>query len=413
MKNFTGSKPRIIKYHNQITILRLFSLHDVLSITKVSKITELSKTTVITIFNYLLDKKIIISTGKGNSTASGGKKPELFELNKKYGYALSIHILNNKLLLSIADTKADLFSTKAVPINEDESADKVTDIISNFINEVTLDEAYVDRHLLGISIASQGVTDSEKGEVLSSSRFPSWEYRTPLLEMIRKKTSSDFSFWMDNHIRFISLAEQLKGNAKNIGKFLVLKAGSDGVGGGIIINGDIYRGHNYLAGEIGHMRLDINSEDRCHCGGRGCFEIMVTYEKILKRAKELYKEFDSSVNTDNLEISEIFIASNNNHPGAMKVMDEFAYLYAAGISNGCLIIDPELVIITGGIVDAGEFFINKVREKISEISLTNMKKYYQIKYTSFYKNGGLIGGAICSINHYFYRYFTEVKVTTE
>ena len=91
----------------------------------------------------------------------------------------------------------------------------------------------------------------------------------------------------------------------------------------------------------------------------------------------------------------------------MKVMEEFAYIYSVGISNGCLMIDPEMIIITGGIVEAGDFFLNKVREKISDISLTKMKKDYNIQYTSFYKNGSLIGGAINIIENYFQDFFSQ------
>ena len=405
MKNFTGSKPKTVKHSNQKTVLRLFKHHEILSITEASKITGLSKTTVIKIFDYLLKQNIIISTGKGDSTASGGKKPELFELNSKYGYVLSIHILSSKLLLSIADTKANLIITRLAPIKEDESVDKLTDIIADFINEITLKPEYEKRHLLGISIAAQGVTDSINGEILTSSRFPSWKYKTPIIKILKEKTSEDFTFNIDNQIRYISLAEYMKGKAKNSGEFFVLKAGSDGVGSGIIINGKLYRGNNYLAGEIGHMRIDPYSTEKCHCGGRGCFETLVTYEKIINRAKIFYKAEDSSAETETLTASDIFYDSNHNHPAAMKVMDEFAQLYAVGISNGCMMIDPELIIITGGIVDAGDYFLEKLREYIAEISLNHMKKNYDIQYTSFYKNGSLIGGALFTIEKYFEKYF--------
>ena len=144
---------------------------------------------------------------------------------------------------------------------------------------------------------------------------------------------------------------------------------------------------------------------KCHCGGKGCFETLVTYEKIINRAKIFYKAEDSSAETEALSASDIFYDSNHNHPAAMKVMDEFAQIYAVGISNGCMMIDPELIIITGGIVDAGDYFLEKLREYITEISLNHMKKNYDIQYTSFYKNGSLIGGALFTIEKYFEKYF--------
>ncbi|MCP5514898.1 MAG: ROK family protein [Spirochaetales bacterium] len=268
---------------------------------------------------------------------------------------------------------------------------------------------YSSRKLLGISIAAIGVADPENGEILTASRFPSWKYRTPIIKIIKEKTSEDFNFHLDNQIRFICLAEQAMGKARNIKNFFVFSAGSEGVGGGIIIKGNMYIGNNYLAGEIGHIRIDPASQEVCHCGGRGCFENIISYDKIISRAKELYMESGSSEKSDSLTISNIFNDSNNGNIAAMKVMEEFAELYAVGISNGCMMIDPELIIITGEIADAGDFFIEKLRGKISDISLNNMKKNYDIQYTSFNKNGSILGGAIHSINYYFDNCFLIFK----
>ncbi len=279
--------------------------------------------------------------------------------------------------------------------------------MADFINSTVSKQTYAERQLLGISIGAQGVTDSERGEILTASNFVSWEYRTPLINILKKKTSENYLFLIDNQIRLICLAEHMKGKAGNTGNFMVLKAGTDGVGAGVMIKGDLFKGHNYLAGEIGHIKLDINSDEECHCGGAGCFESMVAFDRILEKAKIYYKEYSNNEAVADLQIQEIFNDSNNGHPAAMKVMDDLAYIYAVGISNGCLMIDPEMIIITGGIADAGDFFLNKVREKISEISLTQMKKDYDIQYTSFYKNGSLIGGAINIIENYFNNYFSE------
>ena len=314
MKNFQGSKPITVKHSNQRAVLQLFKHQEKLSITKVSKITGLSKTTVIKIFDYLSERNIIISTGKGTSTTLGGKKPELFEFNTEYGYTLSIHILKNKIVLAVTDSRSNLITKEVSPIKADESAEKVTDIIAEFVNTTTAKDIYKEKVLLGISIGAQGVTDSEKGEVLTASRFPSWDYRTPLIKMLKKKTSDDYRFFIDNQIRLICLAEYMKGKAENSNNFMVIKAGTDGLGSGIMIGGQLFKGHNYLAGEIGHMKLDLKSVEACHCGGSGCFETMVTFEKILERAKILYKEHDNSADVENLEIQNVFDDSNSNHP---------------------------------------------------------------------------------------------------
>ncbi len=402
----TGVGPKTIKNRNQKIVLNLFRENQTLSITEVSKITKLSKTTVIKIFEHLVKNELIIFKTKGSSGLTGGKKPELYTLNGLFGYTITVHIKNDKIHLATTDINVKIEKNKVIPIKEDESLEKVTDIIAGFINEVTGSIKYKSRKLLGISIAAIGVTDPDKGEILTASRFPSWEYKAPFIKILQKKTSSDYIFYIDNQIRFITLTEQAMGKAKNINNFFVLSAGSEGVGGEVIINGILYRGNNYLAGEIGHTRIIPESKEVCHCGGRGCFENVVSYEKIIDRAKELYKA-DNSQNIDSITICDIFRGSNNGDPIAMKVMDEFAELYSIGLSNGCMMIDPELIIITGKIADAGDFFLNKLKEKMPEISLTHMNKNFNIQYATFNENGSLIGGAIHSINVYFEKHLFE------
>ena len=403
--NPTGVKPQSLKNRNQKLVLSLFRNTDSLSITEASRAIKLSKTTVIKIFDYLIKKNIIVFKSKGISSKRGGKKPDLYELNHSFGYTISIHILDTKIRITTTDINAKIEIDRIIPIKINETIENLTNIISGFINTVYTDTDHTHRILLGISIAVPGVADSEKGEILTASRFPSWKYRTPIIKILKEKTSKNFDFHLDNQIRFICLAEQAIGKARNIKNFFVFSAGSEGVGGGIVIKGNMYIGNNYLAGEIGHIRIKPVSNEACHCGGSGCFENIISYDKIITRAKELSIGSTNPGSSDFSTIKDIFEASNRGNQEAMKVIKEFAEWYAIGISNCCMMIDPELIIIAGEIAEAGDFFIGKLREKISDISLNKMKKYYNIQYTSFNKNGSILGGAIQSINNFFDNYF--------
>lgn len=402
-----GSRPSSIKNSNQRLVVAQFRKNSVLSITDVSNAIQLSKTTVIKIFERLLADNLIVHHGKGESTEAGGKRPDLYRLNALYGYAICVHILTNKIECAVADANAALEVQQTVEIRENETVDTVADVIAEFINNISNDPAYASREALGICVASQGVVDPDRGIVHTSSRFPSWGSDAPLVDILRSKTRADHRFYIDNQIRFIGLAEREKGLATGVDSVLVIKSGSDGLGGGILLNGQLYRGKSNLSGEIGHMRIDPRSNEPCHCGGTGCFEIVVAYRKTTERAKELYKARELlRANLDSLTVREIFDASNQNEPVAMQVMDELAEWYAVGISNACLVIDPELIIISGGIADAGDFFIKSLTSKLHNVSFRGMKKSYTIKYTSFYKNGGLIGAGLHAINTYFNEHLT-------
>ena len=104
----TGAKPQSLKYKNQKLVLKLFRENNNLSITEAAKKIKLSKTTVIKIFEHLIQNNLIIFKGKGVSGNKGGKKPDLYELNRLYGYTISVHILDTKIRLVTTDTNASI-----------------------------------------------------------------------------------------------------------------------------------------------------------------------------------------------------------------------------------------------------------------------------------------------------------------
>ncbi len=405
----TGFKPRALKYNNQKNVLDLFRNSEEITITDVSQKIKLSKTTVIRIFEALESKNLILKTGKGISSNNGGKRPELYIFNNKFGYAICIHILHDNIKLVVTDSKAFFEIEKIVKIRKDEKIEKIIFIISDFINYISNLPEYIHRNLLGVSIATNGVTDQINGLLLTSPRFPSWKGVVPIVQNIQKHTHQDLNIYIDNQNRFLSLAEYEKGIGKGYKNILVIHSGADGLGGGLYFNGILDHGINCLSGEIGHMRLDPFTTEKCKCGGTGCFETLGTSNRYIEKAKNLYLlKPDSLYYKKSIVVEDLLSAYKENDEVAFSIIEEWSNWFAIAISNISVVCDPELIVISNNFNDPDEIFINSIRKKVYDISLTIMKKNYNIMYTSFKdKKGILIGAAVYAANKYFDNFFFD------
>ena len=164
----------------------------------------------------------------------------------------------------------------------------------------------------------------------------------------------------------------------------------DGVGSGIIINGDIYQGKNGLAGEFGHICMDIHGE-RCLCGGRGCLEQYISIPVILDR---ISKRVDKKVT-----MSEAVALFKNNDAAAVEVLKSVARRFSLALNTIINLFDPELVIISGEICGFGETFYNMVTERVNNLSLIGTDR--PIRFMNTDENLVSLGGA----NYLFDQYF--------
>lgn len=163
----------------------------------------------------------------------------------------------------------------------------------------------------------------------------------------------------------------------------------EGVGSGIIIDGDIYQGKNGVAGEFGHICMNIHGE-RCLCGGRGCLEQYISIPVILDRiSKRLERKV---VLTEAVELFK------NGDDAAVEVLTSVARRFSLALNTIINLFDPELVIISGEICDFGENFYNMVTERLHKLSLIGTDR--PVRFMSTDGSLASIGGAHYLFNHY-------------
>lgn len=398
-------KQKTLKQINRKAILNVLRNSGKLEISELSKKVNLSKPTLMKIMNHYIKKGLVIIAGKGSSTEEGGKRPNIYKFNEDGGYAIGMIISANRLFSVITDLKSKILDKISITLKTNEGFEsvlkKIIDSYNYLINNTNSDR----KRIVGLAIGAYGITNFTEGKVIFSPHFPSWGKNLDLKKEILEKIPDKIPVIVDNHSRFQVFAEKILGLGKENNNLVALQAGK-GLVAGVIIENEIKRGNHSLIGEIGHMIIDPEGREICACGGKGCFEAMVSTNRILRMAKEKYKEYPDSIifngnNPDAIDIYDIFDASNKGDKLASDIMDDVINWFGIGISNIILMYDPQIMIIQGIFTKAGKYFLENLRKKINEISLFSIKRETEIKYSELGDKVGVLGAASYVLSKYF------------
>ncbi len=401
----TLRKRKAVKQINRKVILNILRNSGEISIAELSKKVDLSKTTLMKIMNYYIGKGLVAVTGKGKSTEEGGKKPNIFKFNADGGYAVGIVIFANKLLSVITNLRGEILKKISVELQTNEKFNIVLKKLVNSYEQLINDTGIDRKKITGLAVGTYGVTNFDKGVVIFSPHFPSWGENVELKKNISEQIPDKIPIYVDNGNRFQAFAEKTVGIARHEKNIVTLIAGK-GLGSGIIMENEIKRGGHFLVGEVGHMIINPISEEICACGGKGCFEAMVSTARIIRMAKEKYDRYPGSLvfnggNPGEINIYNIFNASAKYDELALELIDDVINWFAIGISNIILLYDPQIIIIQGIFAKAGKYFLDNLRKRVNEISLPKIKKETKIKYSELGDKAGVLGAVSYAISKYF------------
>lgn len=196
---------------------------------------------------------------------------------------------------------------------------------------------------------------------------------------------------VDNDANVIALGEYKYGAGRGVKNLVVMTLGT-GVGGGVIINGKLHRGRDF-AGEIGHITIDKNGP-LCRCGNYGCLETYVGGHYIVKRVQEAIKK---GIKTSLNEYKEITpeVISKEAYKGdryAREVISEMGDAIGIGLANICVILDPERIIIGGGIANMGKLLFDKIEQSLKKRLYT--REEIDIRKSELGDRAGVLGAAL-------------------
>ncbi len=346
----------VVKDINEALVLKLIQEHGLISSSDLVKTTGMRPSTIFNIIKELSAKSFITFHGKGDSTKKGGKKPYVWTLNKDATYVIGLDIEVGEMTAVVLDFSGGIIFKKIFKLNTGSTVDELAGIIIKVVNETIAENNITKEKVLGVGIAFAGVVDYQRGIVVMSSVLP--EMNFPLLEKLK---SLPFPVLIENNANAAAMGLKWNGNYKSKRNYITVLLEIDknvsGLGIGIVINNELYRGTSYSAGEL--------------------YPHLPTLREILSTVRNRFVESDILKDyVSSIEAIDIEFLLN-----AAKKGDSIAYLVFSMIGNvvghtiapAIALLNPDTLIITGIISELEDILIESIRKEIemSVISITS------------------------------------------
>ena len=347
--------PSALKHRNRQLILSCFRDNQEHSVADIVSRTGISKLTVMRAIQFFCGKGILISSGKGESTEQGGKKPEYFRFGYKK-YLLTVMMWPEMLGLTLFDMCLRPIGRRSFEWIIPSTPEKAFDFVRKNAGEL-LAEAGIDRDALyGVSLSTSGIVDYESRVLKYSVHSPEWGTDIPVGDYLRAIFGDSVEIFVENAGKCISrsiLAEQTED------KRIMVLFTSWGLSGAMIEDGRILNGRDSIIGEIGHMVLDPRDSELCSCGSHGCLERLVSIARLRRRiaadpppeSSPLHKLAPQSISLQHL-----FFASQQGDSYARGFVTYLADCFATMLRNVSLVFNPETVVFVGDYAAADEYF---------------------------------------------------------
>jgi glucokinase len=272
--------------------------------------------------------------------------------------------------------------------------DRMVSMVNEAIEEVLAQHGGTRESFAGVGIGSPGPLDRVTGTVINT---PNLGWRNfPLRDLIANGV--DLPATLDNDANCATYGEWWLGAGRSVDTLIGLTLGT-GIGGGIVLNGEIFHGVSDAAGEIGHMTIEANGR-KCKCGNYGCLEAYASGPAIALRAVEgIESGVESLLPTlvdgklDDITAATVYEAVVLGDPYANDVMRETAKLLGAGVGNIINILNPDMVVISGGVTRAGDHLFLPLRAEVRRRSFKVAQEACQIVSAQLHGLAGVIGAA--------------------
>jgi glucokinase len=253
--------------------------------------------------------------------------------------------------------------------------------------EASIITAGLDKEqIAGIGIGLPGLVDYEKGIVRFLPNIRGW--RGVHLKSILQKNVK-LPVFVDNDVKVITLAESKFGAGRGVQNLVCLTLGT-GVGAALILNGQLYRGEDNAAGELGHIPLNENGP-RCNCGGFGCFETYVGNRALLALASSVMRN-------PGITLEEMFILAQKGNKQALLFWKKAAGHIGNGLVGIVNLLNPRLIIIGGGISHNEKFLFTTIRDTIVSRAMSLQGSAFKIRRAKFKDDAGIIGAYVLVTN---------------
>ncbi|WP_456364164.1 ROK family glucokinase [Priestia aryabhattai] len=309
--------------------------------------------------------------------------------------SIGIDIGGTTVKVAFFEVQGECLAKWSIPTDKTNNGVNIIADINETVNSKMIELGLNKDDFIGVGIGVPGFIDYETGSIAHAPNIP-WNKNYPLKRELENVLGLPVE--LENDANLAAMGEMWLGAGKGKQNVVMVTLGT-GVGGGIIVNGNVVRGSNGMGGEIGH----IFSKDNgiiCGCGKEGCLETIASATGIVRLAEAIIEEYvDSTILYDlkqqkgRVETKDVFEAASNGDSYALSVVEESMKYLGIALSHIIHTNNPEVIVIGGGVSKAGSFLLEQVQKQVEKYTLPRAYEVIKFELATLGNEAGVIGGA--------------------
>jgi glucokinase len=319
------------------------------------------------------------------------------EAGSKAEYVVGVDLGGTKILAGLFDSSLECVGTAKVSTKAQRGVESVIERIDRCVRDA-VDEADLSmKQVAGLGIGAPGAVDFKNGTVIFAPNMEGWK-DVSLKKELEKHLGVPVFVENDANIAVLGVqVAELKSKPQDVVGIFV----GTGIGGGLIIHGELYSGFNHTAGEIGHMVIDVNGP-KCGCGNKGCFEALASRTAIFQRIKAGIKDGEKTLLTEmlgddleDLRSGDLRKAIRRGDKFVSKIIEQTAEYIGIGVANLVNVLGPEVVVLGGGVIEAlADEMMDVITKTAKGHAMPGTIKGVEIVASKLGDSAGITGAAV-------------------
>jgi len=331
----------------------------------------------------------------GLRASSGGRRAETLQLHRGLGVLLCADLGATSVEVAVLTPDLQVLARHGEAIDVRDGPAAVLSRTRTLMREMLARGGHKPRQVIAIGVGVPGPVDFASGQLVEPPLMPQWDSYS-----IRDDLRADYDapVWVDNDVNLMALGELWRLKLPN---FLVIKVGT-GIGCGVVCHGEVYRGANGSAGDVGHICVDPDGP-RCHCGNLGCVETMAAGPAIARAATEAAQTGRSAMLAERLNDQgqltpeDVGHASRAGDAAANGIVQASGTLIGQMLASVVNFFNPSHVFVGGGVTRIGPLFLASLRQSVYQRSLALSTRHLEILYSPLGDQAGLIGAGVLAM----------------
>jgi glucokinase len=313
-------------------------------------------------------------------------------LNASSNLVFATDLGGTHLRVALVDRTGQIHKQLKLQTPKDDSPDAIVSALAGIADQWRNG----DGPIIAASVMVPGAVNSEQSVVLQAPNLPSllnFQFRDVLQERL------GWPVVLENDANAAAIGEMWLGAARGCSDVVSVTLGT-GVGGGVVLDGKLWRGAHGSAGEVGHTTVDPFGGLKCKCGNTGCLELFASATAIARMAHEGLSRFpDSTLRDSEITAEKVYAAGRAGDELAVAVFQKAGRYLGVGLANLMSLIDPEMIVISGGVVNGWDLFQGAMYQEVSERAFRATAQQVKIARAECGDNAGLLGAARLAFDH--------------